>query len=467
MNRIAGSKNKILKDNHLVEMFIETDGILRILVTVDGEPEHLVLKEGSDKPFTGDIYQGIIKNVNYQDKSVYMDIGTGKNAYMFMNKTEVSFPYKIGDRITVEILREELGKKGAKVTDRISLTDSYLVAEEGRGVFFSKNIKKSAFYEKFSDLKINFDHKLTVRSAALELDEDQLVNRIKALEEDFKEILTASKNKNEPGVIYKSAYELKNLVSKFGSRLNVVHTNDDYYRDLLNIKYPEIHVSYTSDHDLFNKFGLETKIDKLRNKKISLIGGGNIIIEETEALVSVDVNTGANTKAKNNIFEVNKEAAKEIGRQIKLRNLAGIIICDFVSMADEKEFIKIKEILELSLKDDFIKSTVYSPTELGLIQIARRRVGRSISSVLFKSGYSEKLPLSDSYLLKTVEQKVEKLVGNGASNITLVFNPLYRDVVDKFIHKVLSEKYESVNLSVEYNYRVDTAEAKHLIGSLS
>ncbi|MFB0918517.1 MAG: ribonuclease E/G [Clostridiaceae bacterium] len=468
MDETAKLQNNNPVDSSLVEMFIEADGILRIIVTKDGEPEHFIVKEGSDKPYSGDIYRGIIKNVNYQDKSVYIDIGTGKNAYMFISKKDGLNTYKIGDRITVEVLREEAGKKGAKVTDRISLTDSYLVAEEGRGIFFSKNLKKSLFSEKFKELKIEFKNKLTIRSAALELDEKQLLTKVKAIEEDFDKILSDAKNRTEPGVIHKSTDELKNLIAKYGQKLQMVHTNDIFYKDLITEKYPKIHVFYSNEQDLFNKFGLELKIDKLRNKKVTLSGGGNIIIEETEALVSIDVNTGSNTKGMNNILEVNIAAAREIGRQIKLRNLAGIIICDFVSMNDDDEFKKIKEVLELELKDDIVKSTVYDPTELGLIQIARRRVGKSLSSVIFRTGYSDRLPLFDYYLLKLVEQRIDKLLENGALNLNLniIFNPIYREPVEKFIHKILIEKYEQIRLGVEFSYRVDTVEVKQTIGNI-
>lgn len=442
---------------HLTELFIEDDGLLRLAVTEAGELTELIVKENLQKPQAGDIYRGIIKSSGKKDRSVYIDIGTRRNAYLYLSEPAKSHRYKTGDRITVEILREESGKKGAKVTDRPSITDSYLVAEAGSGYGFSKNADSLAFEEKFGRIESIPGVRLIFRSAAASLTGEELALRIHSLGEGFVKILEEAETRMEPGRVYTSMDDLKRLLAVYGPKLHMIHNNSEYFRELLARDYPDLpHTFNGAEPDLFFGHGLEQKIDKLRSKIVPLKGGGNIVIEETEALVSIDVNAAGHKPGRDANFAVNMEAAGEIARQIQLRNLSGIIICDFISMTDDQQRTSLRLELEKQLSRDPVYSKVYPPTSLGLIEIARRRQGNSAAALLFRRDNYKKELLSDSYLYKLALQRLKKAVGEGASSLLLSFNPAYRDFLDKVMGQLLQERFPDLALNFEFSYKTDT-----------
>lgn len=370
------------------EIFVERkESILRIAIKNKGKLQEVLFEEEKKGPVIGEIYKGRVKNIIPGTNSIFIDINSNKDAYLYYSNELKNRGIKKGDEVIVEILKEPVGDKGAKVTTNYSLPSKYLVLEsKGRGIEFSKRFKDEVKKELIlAELKEVNNAKLVLRTEAANVSISELEHEKNILVKEYEEIKRKESYSTKIGKIYGDNLALnKVLRDKIGlDNVRVVlNTRDDYEfaKDFLKEEEKVKVELYEDSRGLFDFYDIDRELIKLRHNKVVLPCGGSIIIEKTEAMYVIDVNTGKNIKERNfekTILETNIEAAYEIGKQILLRNLSGIIVIDFIDLRDKSHKAQVMRALKESLSEDVGNIMIFPFTELNLVQISRKRRGKS------------------------------------------------------------------------------------------
>ncbi|HKU68132.1 MAG TPA: Rne/Rng family ribonuclease [Candidatus Baltobacteraceae bacterium] len=387
-NRVA-----ILEDNVLAELYIERE-----------------------EKVIGSIYKGKVQNVLPGMGASFVDIGLGRNAFLYVddiNKTPlnigdveitqgrsgwtISEKVNRGDDVLVQIVKEPRGLKGARISTNISLPGRYLILmPTGKYSGVSRKIESADERNRLKAVmkRIRPEGMATVvRTAAAGVSEAELIADLGVLIRMWHGILESYKRAPSPSLLHKDM----NLVYKAARDFitadvdRVLIDNEEEYRkvctflQLLGPQYLDRVEHYNSGRSLFKDFKVDDELQKLMKPKINLPSGGSIVIETTEALTVIDVNSGKFTGGKNledTIVKTNVEAAAEIARQVRLRDIGGIIVCDFIDMNTEASRNKVIATLEGGLRRDRTRSTIQSFSNLGLLEFTRKRVGKDLSSQL-------------------------------------------------------------------------------------
>lgn len=408
MKKIYIEKNEkytriaIKKGNHLEELFIEEE------------------KEG---PYVGKIYKGVVKNLLNGNKSIFVDIGMEKNAYMHFKDLD-DMNIKKGDHIIVEILKEGVGNKGPKVTSEISIQGHYCVLVTfNNKINYSKKIEDVEFKKNiYRNLKKPKDIGIIIRSKAVDASLDELNYEIEYLYDTYLKIIKSGTYSLKPKLLYDNGSVIyKFLRNYLDENIEEIITNSKEYYDyaigyIKNINKYSVSVKlYTEEENLFSYYDIEKDIVQLRNSKVNLPCGGYIVIDKTEAMYAIDVNTGKNIKhesMRKTVLNTNLEAAYEIAKQIKLRNLGGIIVVDFIDMHYEEDKIEVISLMQEAFKEDKNNTKIYPFTQLGLMQITRKRVGKDIYSYIEEScgkchGSGKRMSLD--YILFLIRNDIYKM----------------------------------------------------------
>jgi len=428
----------------LNEIFIERQReLLRIAVKEDGSLKECFIEEESDNPYPGQIYKGIVKNIVPAIKCAFIDIGYVKNCYMYLDRKFKNTDIKKGDEILVEILKEELGTKGPKVTKAISVPGSYCVLETfNMGINFSKKIEDASFKKSVLEkLPKNSEVGFTIRTKALGASIEELKIEMEKLYDIYKGILQKGTYSIKPGILFSDQGVLdkilRDTLNSSTTKIYIDAEDDFTYISEFIKNRAEVNTTiefHEERRNLFDYYGIEKEILGLRNNRVYLKNGGYIIIDKTEAMYVIDVNSGSSTKEtsiEKTAFNTDIEAATEICRQIRLRNLSGIILIDFIDVSKKEDQIKILNELNNGFVDDKNKTVVYPFTELNLVQIARQRRGKSISNNMeepCKSCNGHGVRFKMSYLLFLIRNSILRI--DEEQNIKHVYikvNEIYRE----------------------------------------
>ena len=363
------TKLALLEDNKLDEMYIERN---------------------NKKEITGNIYKGKVVDILNNGEIIFVDIGLEKNAFLsFENKKDIS-KYNIDDKLIVQAETEPRDEKGAKLTLDYSINGENLVLlPKSKNLSISKKIKDIEEVNRLKNIFLSTDNGLILRTNSEGKSEENLLEEYRRLENIDNQI-NKDFEKINVGLLYDVNSILKKVVALFDDSIEEFIIDDEHVFKEIKYLLEEIGKKdlikklrkYFKDEDIFEYYNINSQIERALDRKVYLDSGAYIIIEKTEALISIDVNTGQNTGNKTSqeiIFQTNLEATKEIARQIKLRNLAGIIIIDFIDM---KKFSNKKRILEKFkkyLSKDKVEINSVEYTNLGLIQFTRKRQGKELA----------------------------------------------------------------------------------------
>ncbi|MBZ9688232.1 Rne/Rng family ribonuclease [Clostridium estertheticum] len=436
------------------EIYIERqEEFLRIAIKENNKLKECFIEEDSSGPIPGEIYKGVVKNIVPAIKCAFIDIGQSKDCYMYLDERFNNTKIKKGEEIIVEVLKEGIDKKGAKVTSAFGIAGVYcVVVNMNKDISFSKKINNSAFEAMVtSGLNKPEDIGVMIRTNAFDVDLSILNDEVEELYAIYKGIIKHAQYSRNPILLYSDAgalnRTLRDILDKNTFKIVLNNESDFDYAKKFTEHRSDISVKvelYNESRMLFDYYGIEKEILSLRNHRIPLKCGGNIVIDKTEAMYVIDVNSGKNVKSRSlqkTAQSTNIEAAEEIARQIRLRNLSGIIIIDFIDIEDIEVRKSILDTLRVGFADDKNKTVIYPFTQLNLVQIARRRRGKSIYEFIEEpckhcGGKSSRVKLSYiQFLIKNEISKIHK--EQGIKDIYIEIDQIYqKDIMEDVLEFV-------------------------------
>ncbi|MGL5378149.1 MAG: Rne/Rng family ribonuclease [Cetobacterium sp.] len=383
----------------------------RAAVLEDGKLMEIHIEREGEGTLNGNIYKGKVANVLPGMESAFVNIGLEKNGFLYVkdlrdfeekyltgivtNQKPIDELLKIGDDVILQVLSDPRGSKGARVTTHHTIPGKFLVLMPNNNhIAISKKIKDEVERERleklFSEI-VPGGMGVIIRTAAegksLHHFEKELLYLIKKWEEVEIKIKTSKTG----DLLYKD----NGIVSKvlrdiIGNDIDeIIVDNEAVYWEIIDyiIAFTEgdskIKIKlYSEKEEIFEKYDIQKEIEKSLEETTYLECGGSIVIEKTEALVSIDVNTGKNIGSlslEETVVKTNIEAAEEIARQLRIRNLSGIIIIDFIDMKVEEDKTKVLKVLEENLVKDRVKTNIIHFTDLGLVEMTRKRLGKPLS----------------------------------------------------------------------------------------
>lgn len=337
----------------------------------------------------GNIYLGIIKNIIPGLKAVFVDIGKTKNAFIHyedLGKTKNEI--KLNEKILVQVQKNAVKQKGAKLTTNIKLTGRQIVLMPKTDfISVSRKIEDEGKREKLKEivkkyLPINCG--AIIRTNCIFANEEEIRQDIQMLTARWNNIKNSiEKNmKNVPCIIEEDNSIVKSLIlATVDSKMSKITTNSkEYNEEILNFlklyKLENI-IKIELDNNVFEKYTIEKELQSLENNKVWLNCGGQIVIDKTEALTAIDVNSGkciGKDNLEETILKVNIEAAKEIAKQIRLRDIGGIVIVDFIDMEKENSKEKLLKSMEEEIKKDRAKVQIEGFSKLNLLEFTRKQL---------------------------------------------------------------------------------------------
>lgn len=384
----------------------------KVAVVEDGQLVELYVEREKDQRVVGNIYKGVVKNILPGMQAAFVDIGLEKNAFLYVAdaRTEPCLGYdglpieeppiqtllKEGQEILVQISKEPVGSKGARITAQITLPGRFLVlmpTTEHAAV--SRQIQSDAERKRLLELTEKLKPEkmgLIARTVAEGADEKELLQDRDHLLRIWEEIERRFNASRQASMIYKdlvlSQRILRDIFSDDVNRL-MVNSRGLYNQviEFVQMMEPRLKnkVFVCNMEELFEKYSVDFEMKQALNRKVWMKNGSYLIFDHTEALTVIDVNTGkyvGSTDLMDTVLKTNMEAAKEIARQLRIRNIGGIVIIDFIDMNSEAHKKKVLEAFENELKKDKVRTHVLGITPLGLVEITRKKVRQSLDSTL-------------------------------------------------------------------------------------
>lgn len=362
----------------------------RVALMIDGVLTEVICEEKRRASIVGNIYSCRVVNILPGVKAAFVDIGQEKNAYL---PYETEKPkWKIGQELLVQVEKDAFLQKGAVVTEKISFTGKFLVLLlKEKTVGISSKITDKRERARIREIMgeiLPEGFGVIVRTNGEGKEKEDFEKEFKRLLEGAENLLKEGVFRKAPALVsrdippvLKAARELftsdveECLINQQEDFKDFCALEEEYGEDISRVKL------YEENIPLFENYFAESQLEKALQKKVWLKSGGFLIIEETEACVVIDVNTGKFTGKKDQqktILKTNLEAALEVAKQCRLRNLSGIIIVDFIDMKQEEDRITLRETLEKAVSHDRLKTTVVGMTELGLMQLTRKKTRPSL-----------------------------------------------------------------------------------------
>ena len=348
----------------------------------------------------GNIYLGRIEKIITNLDGAFVNIGTGKNAFLKLREVSKSYlknvlkveELKEGMKILVQVKKDSTKMKGPQATTRISLAGRYVVYFP---ISYAKGISRRISREEREKLLLFLSkvrkkgEGVVIRTAAEGVEEEYILEELENLREEWRGILKKFRRSRKPKILRKEpSVEEMILRDRLERDTKRLYTNDvnlvERARQLSKVYRSSLEVKLL-DTDPFEELDLYRQMEEITKRIVHLESGGFIVIDTTEAMTVVDVNTASSTKGKSHrdlILRTNVEAAVEIARQIRLRNIGGIIVVDFISMKDEDDKKKVIEVLKKETKKDRSKVDILGFTRLELLEMTRKRTTRSVESFL-------------------------------------------------------------------------------------
>ncbi len=390
-------------------IFIESDKEKNYIAIVEADRlvEYFV-EEKTKKKILSNIYRARVENVLRGMEAAFVNIGEGKNAYLYISdalskeqrfsnqKYSIEKLLKAGDEVIVQVIKESFGNKGPKVTTNLSIPGRYIVITPfQRGINISRKINSFDEVERLKKIGESFekdDVGVIFRTASKGVEEDIILEEYKYLLNSYEKIEEQRNFLPTPKLIHKETNLVQKIVrDNFNEKKHEIRVNnEEVYEDLLGLEDSfsmDIKEKLVLDKDLDFKYNsiIQKGLTIGLSRNVKLKSGGSIVIDSMEALTAIDVNTRKYTGTScldTTIININLEAAEEIAKQIRLRNIGGIIIIDFIDMKSIGDNERLMDDLERFFSKDKNKPYIVDITKLGLVEVTRKKERPTLESEL-------------------------------------------------------------------------------------
>ncbi|MDF2550626.1 MAG: ribonuclease [Chlamydiales bacterium] len=472
----------------------------------NGQLYDLSVERKKERLLTGNVYKGRVTNILHNIQSAFIDINEGENGFIHISdiientkrfeevfemdfdldhdlngvegkklqNVDIEQVLKLDQWVLVQVVKEPIGTKGARLTSNISIAGRYLVLlpnSPHRGV--SRKIEDRNLRERLKKLIRAFempkDMGLICRTASQSATEEMLIEEANELLQNWQTIVDGFSKAQEPCLLYEESDLIKRMlllaIDKKYDRILI----DDY-----NVyqRCRRLYTRFSTEHPLrieyyrdktpmFERFNIEKEIEKTLRRKMWLPSGGYLYFDRTEAMHTVDVNSGRSSGTKGDVEEtlvrINMEAAEEIARQLRLRNIGGLIICDFIDMRSRKNQRRVLDRLKEAMRNDSAKCTILGMSEFGLVEMTRQRSRGSLTQTLFTScPYCHATGLVKSHETVSIEleRAIKKVITcHQQYGLKITIHPEldhYLKAIDKDYFRQMAEK-----LNAQLEWKVD------------
>lgn len=456
----------------------EQDDITRVALVNNSELIEIYYESKNDESFVGNIYIGRVTKVVPNLQGCFVDIGLKKNGYLYYGKSRTivddskeSNKPKVGDNILVQVEKDMVGSKGASLTKNISIAGKFMVLVLGdKGeIGVSKKISESSERNRIKNIITEIVPSEYIKNNGILVRTNGKGKNEKEFADELNELLVLVKNINfseyikAPSLILEMSVPIDRVIRDFYNNdidEFVVNSKKTYDNLVKRNEFQEHSVNlvyYEEKEPVFSHYYIESQEKKALDKKVWLKSGGFLIIEETEACVVIDVNSGKSAgkgNMENTVKKINTEAGLEVAKQLRLRNLSGIIIVDFIDMAKNEDKEELTLLLQKAVKKDRIKTHIVGMTELGLMQITRKKTRQSLSrqmetKCLQCMGHG-KLPSPD-WLVLHIRCEIENIFAN------TIYNSITVEGNEQLVNLVLGYKMSfKESMKTKYNCNIDT-----------
>lgn len=370
------------------ELRIKVDTNEKIITLIDDYKVVEKYIETADESIEGNIYIGVVKNIIPGIKAAFVDIRQEKNAFIhFEDIYKTNNEIKLNEKILVQVQKDEINQKGAKLTTNIKLTGRQIVLLPTTDIItVSRKIENEKVKEKLIEIVAENLPKgvgAIIRTTASKATKTEIVDDIQRLVKDWNNIEKKMQNSDEaPVLLGKNNTIIESVIlgtADSGMDKIITDSKEENKKIEKFLKEFELEdkVKVEYDEKVLDKYKIKDELEKLNNNKIWLKCGSYIVIDKTEALTSIDVNSGKYTgkeNLENTILRVNEEATVEIAKQIRLRDMSGIIIIDYIDMELEENKHRIMKLLEQEVKKDRAKVQIEGFTRLNLLEMTRKQL---------------------------------------------------------------------------------------------
>lgn len=368
----------------------------------NGHAAELSCLPAGGESILGNIYVGKVKNIAANISAAFIEIANGQLCYYALNDNDApifTMPKKkntlvAGDELLVQVSREAVKTKAPTVTANLNFAGKYLVLTSGKrhlGLSSKLSPEEKQRLRSIAEPFLTEDFGVIVRTNAAGASEEELREELRELTETYRHTVATGRNQSCFSLVYRelSAYTTRLRGLRTDSFDKIATDRADIYEELKTYltahqpeDLPKLHFYKETAPSLDSIYGLSKAFEEAGKERVWLKSGGYLVIQPTEALTVVDVNTGKYTgkKKKNDTFlKINLEAARELARQLRLRNLSGIIVADFIDMEREEDNQTLMAVLASELKKDPVKTALVDMTPLGLVEITRKKVQKTLA----------------------------------------------------------------------------------------
>lgn len=420
----------------------------RIAIIENNKLEELYVERTSTVSHVGNIYTGKIVNVEPSIQACFIDFGIGKNGFLHISDVQSSYfkekqkgakervgrkrprhdrppiqdCFKRGDDVLLQVTKEGIGTKGPTLTTYLSIPGRFLVLMPGMGrLGISRKIEDEEVRAKLRELLGQLDPPkemgFIVRTAGVGRTKIELKRDMNYLVRLWKNINKEITSQTVPAELYReSDLVIRTLRDVFNSNIKNIICDSEItlkkVRDFMSIAMPRTRCKVTlhqGDVPMFDKYKIEEEIHRIQSRHVPLKIGGSLVIDSTEALVAVDVNSGryrAHEDAETTAYKINLEAAPEIARQLRLRDLGGVIIIDFIDMLTERHRRAVEKCLRDAIASDRARTKILRISQLGIVEMTRQRMRPSLKH----SSYMDCPHCKGSGMIKTPESMTIEIV---------------------------------------------------------
>ncbi|MEE4359480.1 MAG: Rne/Rng family ribonuclease [Desulfococcaceae bacterium] len=456
----------------------------RIAKVTEGKLEEFHIENAAKEITHGNIYKGIITRVEPGLQSVFVDYGAERHG--FLQKQEIHPDYfldtpsgdqsiknivKRGQELLVQVSKDPVMKKGAMLSTYISLPGRYIVLMPGTdNIGVSRKIEKEEERLRLKGLvekmKLPQGFGLIVRTAGANCTKTDLAKDLRYLLRLWKNISKKGIGEDAPSLLYKERnLVLRSIRDYLTPEVDEIVIDDEAVhhevRDFINIispKHTRIVKLHQSPGPIFARFNLEDQISRIFESRVELKSGGSVVIEQTEALVAIDVNSGKGIHKKSieqTALATNLDAAEEIARQLRLRDMGGLIVVDFIDMRESRHRLEVEKALKNHMKEDKARTKIGRISKFGLLELSRQRIRPSIEfgsylpcrhcrgKGMLPSAETQALGLLRKLQLETLKDGITEITGVVPANVAdYLLNNKRKEILDLEMRREISIRIE-------------------------